>query len=119
MNYEQFTELRQGLTALWSESAEPDLETQFTGEVAQSQRAIMTSAYKGTAAADLREPRIARHLETLRSGPETNGWTNAFLTLSLYEWAHRLPPPPDLALVPEWLVDTFLEIGYPIRSRSA
>ncbi len=54
MNYQQFTELREGLTALWSETPEPELEARFTGAVAESQRALMSSAYKGTAALDIR-----------------------------------------------------------------
>ncbi len=112
MNYQQFTELREGLTALWSETPEPELEARFTGAVAQSQRALMSSAYKGTAALDIREPQIARHIEALQSGPETHGWANAFLALSLHEWAHRLPPPPDLAHVPDWLLSTFLEFQF-------
>ena len=112
MKYEQFTELREGLTALWSETPEAELELQFTGAVAQSHRALMASAYKGAVTLDIHEPQVARHIEALRSGPETHGWANAFLAMSLQEWAHRLPPPPDPALVPDWLIEIFLEFQF-------
>ena len=111
VKYEQFTELREGLTALWSETPESELEARFTGAVVESHRALMASGYKD-APNDNDHAAITPHLDALKSDPASNGWASAFLVTSLYERAHRLPPISNPKSVPIWLREIYWEFHF-------